>query len=533
MNVKNIVLLLLLVFAGTVGAQKAGDKPRLVVGIMVDGLQDQHIRLLWDRFDGNGFRKIASQGAGFERMACNMISSGNASDITSLTTGTVPYYHGVISNVVYNRYSGLYESVFQDRSATGIETELTLSGRNILSTTFVDQLMLANPGQSKSYAIALNAEDAIAMGGHAATSVVWIDDENMKWSGSSYYNGKMPWQALEMNISGGFQRYTNRVWGPLYPPRTYQAALYNTNVKSFEYLPTNKRRERGNRTILKTTPSANALVADLGLKIIREERLGTDNYPDVMMLQFTVRTPKETYFSLQSMEKEDMYLQLDRELQFLIQRIETAVGADQVLFFIYGNQTSTYAPEELKAGNISAGYFNANRSMALLNSYLMAIYGHEKWIEGYYGKHIYLNRKKIEEKSINYNEFYKSVTEFIVQFEGVQSAHNYMELMNTAADPASEMAKVRNSSHRKTAGDIIITLMPGWIELDDNSNPVGESNELISHIPFYFYGWKVVPQQITTRHQITDIAPTLCRILGVAAPNANIGSAMDIQLKTH
>ena len=41
----------------------AVERPRLVVGIMVDGLQQKHIDLLWNYFDPNGFKKIVGQGA--------------------------------------------------------------------------------------------------------------------------------------------------------------------------------------------------------------------------------------------------------------------------------------------------------------------------------------------------------------------------------------------------------------------------------------------------------------------------------------
>lgn len=509
-------------------SQADQSKPRLVVGIMIDGLQQRHIDQLWTRFEGNGFKKIVSQGANFKRLACNIVASGNTADIVTLGTGTVPYYHGVISNTIYNRNNGMYESVFLDRSKPGIQTDLTVSAKNILATTFVDELMLAGNGKSKSYVVGINPEDAIALGGHASNCVVWIDDADMNWGSTSYYPGRIPWQAMEMNVSGNFQRYVSRVWNPLFVPSTYIAVPMDSVVVPFEYLPSALKNNRFKNTILKTTPSANSLVADLGLRIILEEKLGVDNHPDVMMLQFTVRTPNEKKFSLNSVEKEDMYLRLDRELQFLMQKVESAVGLQNVLFYVYGNQTATYSPEELKAKNISAGYFNANRSMALLNSYLMALYGQEKWIQGYYGKNIFLNRKKIEERNISFTEFQKVVSEFIVEFEGVQSAHSYIQLMNLAPNPASDIARVRNSVHRKTAGDIIITLMPGWLELDDFSHPVGESNDLISYIPFYMYGWKVQKQVVQTAYQITDVASTLSRFLQIPYPNANLGTPMEL-----
>jgi hypothetical protein len=527
-NVTNVVKKYILLISFLFFTLVTFSQPRLMVGIMVDGLQQRHLDQLWTRFDANGFKKLAGEGAKFERLACNIVSAGNATDITTLLTGTVPYYHGIVSTNVYDRSTDRMSSVFSDKSQSGIETNLKLSAKNMRANSIVDELVLANQGNSKSFAIGINPEDVIAMGGHASNGVVWMDDVFMKWCSTDYYKGGMPWQALDMNSTGGFQRIVDRTWQPLYAPNFYIAALNEKNAKTFEYKVTQMKSPKSSVSILKTTPSANSLVAELALRVFREEKLGTDKFTDALMLQFTVRTPFEKKLSVQSLEKEDMYLRLDNELQFMMQKIESAIGKENVLIVLYGNQTSSYSPEELKENNIYAGYFNANRSMALLSSYLMAIYGPEKWIEGYYAKHIYLNKPLIEEKNIDFKELQEVAKEFLLEFEGVQSAYSFSQLMNIAAGSETEMAKIRNSSHKNSAGDIILTLMPGWLEVDDNATSVGETDALVSYLPLYFYGWKIAQQTITSKHQITDIAPTLSDILQIAYPNATIGNSIKI-----
>ncbi len=495
---------------------------------MIDGLQQKHVEQLSDRFSSGGLKKLTSQGAAFSRIACNIVSAGNAPDIATLTSGTVPYYHGVVSNQVYNRFTGEIESVFHDQSHSGIETHLKLSAKNFRATTFIDELMIANQGKSKSYAIGLHAEDVIALGGHTSNGVVWMDDVFLKWSSTAYYSGGLPWQALDMNANGAFQRIAERTWQPLYATNTYLAALNERNPKSFEYKTLTKKSSRVPATILKSTPSANALVAELALRVFQEENLGMDNFTDALMLQFSVRTPNEKRFSLQTLEKEDMYLRLDIELQFLMQKIENKIGTDKVLFVLFGNQSNSYSPEELQEHHIHAGYFNANRSMALLSSYLMAIYGQEKWINGYYGKQIFLNKKIIEEKGVDFRVMQETAKDFILEFEGVQSAYSFSQLMNIGANPGTEMARLRNSTHKNTAGDIILTLMPGWLEVDDRSNPVGESSALVSYLPVWFYGAKIPQQLVTRQYQITDIAPTISKILNIPYTNANLGQPIEL-----
>jgi hypothetical protein len=513
-----------LFFCISVSAQPSSvERPRLVVGIMVDGLQQKHIDLLWNYFDPNGFKKIVGQGANCRNVSYNIVSSGNAADIATVMTGSTPYYTGIVGNYYYNRITDKIQSIIQDDNQFGIGTKQTLSAHYLLSSTIGDEIMLANPDKSKSYAVALGAEEAIMLGGHTAKSVAWIDDVNYKWVSTGYYSEELFHWADEMNVNGTFQNYMARKWGPLFNISTYLSKPNREDKKwGFYYDPTTKKSKNSQSSILKTTPSGNGLVAELGLKILEQEKLGTDIYPDILLLQFTVRTPFEKTTSLQSAEKEDIYLRLDKDIQNILQKIDVKVGLDRTLVFMFGNQTQVHSPNELGENKIPAGYFNADRSLALLSTYLMAIYGQEKWISGYYGKNIFLNKEKIHEKKLNYTDFQKTVAEFMMEFEGIQAAFPSSQVMNMVGNSSSE-SRLRNSTNKNCIGDIIITLLPGWIEVDNKGNSVGESNAIVSYTPVYFYGWKIKPQTISASYQTTDIAPTIARILDIPMPNACIG----------
>ena len=500
------------------------EHPRLVVGIMIDGLQQKHIDQLWNYFDPNGFKKLIGQGANLRNVSYNIVSAGNASDIATVMTGTTPFYNGITGNYFYNRTEDEVQSIIQDDDQVGIGTNQTLSAHKLMTSTIGDEIMLAFPGKSKSYAVALSAEEAIMLGGHTAKSVAWIDDVNMKWITTGYYTNGLSHWADEMNVNGVFKNYVARTWGPLYNINTYLSKPNREDKKwGFFYDPTTKQSKNLQASILKRTPSGNGLVTELGMKILEEEQLGKDNYPDILMLEYSVRTPFEKTSALQSAEKEDIYLRLDKEIQTVLQKIDVKVGLDKTLVFVFGNQTAVHSPTELGDNKIPAGYFNADRSLALLSSYLMALYGQERWISGYYGKNIFLNKEKIAAKKLNFADFQKTVAEFLMDFDGIQSATPASQILSMGGNSNSEMARLRNSTNKNCVGDIIITLMPGWQEVDSKNNPVGESNAIVSYTPVYFYGWKIKLQTVSTSYQTTDIAPTISRILDIPMPNANIG----------
>lgn len=500
----------------------AAAKPRLLIGIFIDGLQQKHIDLLWNYFDPNGLKKIISQGANCRNVSYNIVSGGNASDIASVITGTTPYYNGVSGNYFYNRAEEEIQSIIQDDDQFGIGTKQTLSAHKLLSSSITDEIMLANAGKSKTYAIALNAEEAIMLGGHTAKSVCWIDDQNLKWISTGYYSEGLSRWADEMNVST-FNNYTSRTWGPLYNINTYLNKPTHEDKKwGFYYDPKSLKSKNNQATILKNTPAVNNLVSDLAIKTLVEEHLGLNLNPDVLMLNFTVKVPNEKTQTMNSAEKEDIYLRLDKDIQNLLQKIDINVGLDKTLIFVFGNQTPLHTPTELGENKIPAGYFNADRTMALLSSYLMAIYGTEKWILGYYAKNIYLNKEKLIQKKINITEFQNTVIEFLQDFEGIRSAYSSTQILQND-NSEGELYRIQQSSSKKIMGDVVFTLMPGWFEVDARSNFVGESNALMAYTPVYFYGWKIKSQIISTSYQAIDIAPTILRIMDTAMPNACIG----------
>ena len=500
------------------------EKPRLVVGIMVDGLQQRHLEQLWNYFDTNGFKRLVGKGINFKNLNYNIVSAGNTADIATIMTGTVPYYHGIVGNYFYNKNSGEIESIIQDNQEIGIGTKLQYSAHNMLSSSILDELVMESHRNSKTYAIGINAEETIMLGGHSAQSVAWIDDVFMKWITTGYYQDGLHSKADEMNVNGEFKNLVDRNWQPMFSTNTYLSAQgKNSSKKAFEYKPTDRQTKNSSVSILKNTPSANSLVAELGLKVLQQENLGMDNYTDMLLLQFTVRVPNEKYFSLKTIEKEDIYYRLDKEIQYLLQKIDNQVGMDRTLVFMFGNQTEVHTPSELGENKIPSGYFNASRSMALVNTYLMALYGQEKWIEGYYGKNIFLNKRKIEEKKLDLNQIQTALANFMLEFEGIQSAFTSTQLNGISGNSSSEIARLRNSTSKNSMGDVVFTLLPGWLEVDDKMNPVGESNAIMANTAFYLYGSKLPTKTIINAYNITDIAPTLSRLLNIPFPNACIG----------
>jgi hypothetical protein len=108
--------------------------------------------------------------------------------------------------------------------------------------------------------------------------------------------------------------------------------------------------------------------------------------------------------------------------------------------------------------NLNVNHFNVDRAAALIGTYLMAIHGHERWVDGGYGPFIYLNRMLIEKKRMSLEAIQRQVANFLMDFEGIQVAYPIHEAI-TSDD--------KSSIYRKHAGDVYFRLQDNWL-LDNN-----------------------------------------------------------------
>ena len=84
---------------------------------------------------------------------------------------------------------------------------------------------------------------------------------------------------------------------------------------------------------------------------------------------------------------------------------------------------------------------------------------HERWVDGGYGQSIYLNRTLIEQKRLSLETLQRQVANFLMDFEGIQSAVPQYELW-TIPSLASTLSK-------KHIGDVVFSLQPGWQLMQD------------------------------------------------------------------
>ena len=151
------ILLVSLIFLNFTEEKKTPEKPKLVIGIVVDQMRYDYLTRYYNRFGNDGFKLLLNEGYSLENAHFNYIPTYTAVGHTSIYTGTTPDQHGIIGNNWYDKF--LKKSIYcvDDFNFTSVGTDTNYGQKSpyrLTTTTVTDQLLLAQNMRGKSIGIA-------------------------------------------------------------------------------------------------------------------------------------------------------------------------------------------------------------------------------------------------------------------------------------------------------------------------------------------------------------------------------------------
>lgn len=492
------------------------DTPKLVIGITIDQLRGDYLELFNQSFSEKGFKRLLSEGLVYSNVSFDFPNINAASSLATIYTGTNPFYHGIIGKTKFSSDKNTESPIFEDNSFLGNYTKEKLSPAALRVSTFVDELKAASSNYSQAYSFAPNSFQALITGGHRANGVYWLEDFTGKWATSTYYKD-FHWTVDFQNRNNLYSNQLESIrWQILLSADRYNRFPYSSEFRYLDYAW--KQNTPSAYSQLKETPLANENITQTAIQLMLKTDMGKHSYPDFLAINYYAGNYTPAKAGDYSIEQQDIYARLDKDITTLLDEVEKNIGLSNTLIFITstGYYNSDYSDDTVK----QSGVFYTNRCEALLNMYLMAIYGKEQWVEKYYDQQIYLNRKLIESKNINLVEIQDKAAEFVVQFTGVQDATTSIKLLNGEAN--ANMAAYRDMLSKELSGDIILEIQPGYQIVDEKSpvqtNKVQREDAVVS--PVIFFGYGIKPEKIKRTIKATEIAPTISKVLRIRSPNA-------------
>ena len=201
---------LLIIVSLIATANFAQDKPKLVVGIVVDQMKMEYLYRFSNDFSENGFKRLMNQGYTFHNTHYNYMPTYTAPGHASVYTGTTPAVHGIVGNEWFNKATGKEMYCTDDETVSTIgddsDKEGKMSPRNLQSSTITDELKLSTNFKGKVIGISIKDRGAILPAGHFADWAFWYSKTGAFIS-STYYGEKLPDWATKFNTEKNYLKY--------------------------------------------------------------------------------------------------------------------------------------------------------------------------------------------------------------------------------------------------------------------------------------------------------------------------------------
>jgi predicted AlkP superfamily pyrophosphatase or phosphodiesterase len=507
---------------------------KLVVGIVVDQMRYDYLNRFDDSFGEDGFKRIREKGTEFTYAHFNYMPTVTAAGHSSVYTGSVPYYHGIIGNEWYDKNLNREVYCTEDTtvSSIGVEgDEGKMSPRNLLSNTITDQLKLYSSGHSKVFSICIKDRGAILPGGHSADGAFWYSYSTGKFISSSYYYKTLPEWVVKFNDKQYPDKYLQQDWDLSLSVDRYDISskdeaewegdMFNEGKTSFPH--SLKKIDPAYRySTLMYTPFGNQLLLELAKETIVNENLGKGKYADFLAVSFSSTDFIGHAYGPNSVEVQDTYIKLDRQIAELLSFLDENIGKDNYILFLTADHGASEAHGFLKTIKQPSGEVNRTAVMDSIKKLISSDFKAEGIIKGYSDNHIYFDYDVLKRNNLDRIDIENKTAFYLGTVPGIKNVYTRTEL-NKQQPGREKRSYVLNGFNNKRSGDVVYEFSSGYHEVTGNTATHNTTYSYDTHVPVLFYGSGVPAKKINLPVFITDIAPTVAGLLGITEPRDCIG----------
>lgn len=536
MKTRKVYLLPLIIFGIALQAQV--KTPKLVVGIVVDQMRYDYIYRYWNKYGDDGFKRLVGNGYFCKNTNYNYVPTYTAPGHTSIYTGTTPATHGIISNEWYVRDGNRVVYCAEDPSVKTVGSSSAaglMSPKNMLTTTMGDELRIASLKKSKVIGVALKDRSAIMPAGHSANGAYWFDGSSGNFITSTHYMNELPKWVNDFNAQQLAKNYLAKGWNTLLSADQYTESLPDDN--QYESAPNKKEKpvfpyqyndfiEKNSFDIIRATPWGNTITKDMAIAALKGEQLGKDENTDMLCISFSSTDYVGHYYGPKSMEVEDVYLKLDKELSELLKTLDAEVGSSNYVLFLTADHGACDVPAFLNDMKIPGGYVGVDYIEKQLKAHLQNLYG-DSLVLKLNDQHFYLNDAAIYARKLNKAEIENTCVDFVRKFDGIAEAYSGETLRNNDFKEGSFKHLLQKGYNHKRSGDVVISFQPAWVNFGHTGTTHGAEFTYDTHVPLIFYGDGIAKGSTVRNVNIVDIAPTVCMLLNIPFPNGCSGKPIE------
>jgi predicted AlkP superfamily pyrophosphatase or phosphodiesterase len=516
---------------------QAQERPKLVVGIVVDQMKMEYLYRFSDDFSTNGFKRLMNNGYTFQNMHFNYMPTYTAPGHASIYSGTTPNTHGIVSNEWFSRKLGKEMYCTDDASVNtvgdGTKEEGEMSPKNLLTTTITDELRMGTNFQGKVIGLSLKDRGAILPAGHFANWAFWFSKTGAFIS-SSFYGEKLPDWVQKFNDEKHYMPYINKGWD-LYKSKAtyneslednnpYEGKLYNSVAPVFPY-DLKGMYAKNDAGVIRSTPFGNDLLAEFAMKAIEKEELGKDDITDFLTVSFSSTDYVGHLLGPRSIELQDTYLRLDQTIADFLKYLDKTVGKDNYLLFLTADHAGAENVNYLKDHKYNVNSISPKDIRNNLKDFSMKTFG-DDLVLNYSNFNLFFNKEIIESKGLDLVKVKEAFKSYLMTQDYVKRVYTEDEILNSTGNDyfLNFIAKGYDVTQN---GDLVILDKPGYIEYQGTGTSHGTTYSYDTHVPAIFYGWHIKKGESFNKKVITQIAPTIAQKIKISFPNGTDANVLE------
>lgn len=535
---QRVILALLILIHAPVRAQS--KPPRLVVGIVVDQMRQEYLYRFESKFSPQGFKRLMGEGFMLRNAHYNYIPTETGPGHASVYTGTTPAVHGIIANDWYDK--GIRKAVNcvgdANQKPVGTATGGAVSPQRLSVTTITDELEIFTQRRAKVIGISLKDRGAVLPAGHNPDGAYWFDAMSGNFITSTYYKAALPVWVDQFNARKLPEKYITQEWTTALPVDQYKESgpddsPYETRLRgkersTFPYKLADLRKLNGEYELVLSTPFGNDLVAEMAKAALEGEELGKDAVPDFLAISFSSTDRIGHAMGPNSVEIEDTYVRLDRQLADLLTALDEKVGKNEYTVFLTADHGVADVPQYMKDLKMPGGYFRPSYVEVGLNEFLATYFPGKKIVESVSTDQVYLNHAAFgtEPRSAGVDLMIATqlIEQYLLNTEGVAQVFTRSAIQQSAFQESGMKGNVVRGFHPKRSGDLMFVLESGWLAWGGVTGSThGSGYTYDTHVPIVFYGAGIKPGTSVVPYEITDIAPTLAMLMQIRLPSGATG----------
>lgn len=499
------------------------DPVPLVVVIVVDQLRADLPLQIPDVASSSGFGRFLSHGVVYKDAQYEHPFTLTAAGHATVFTGAHPSRHGIVGNRWYSHSERRVVDAVADAEYRTFGADTGSSPRQLRTTTFGDELILASAGQSKVIAVSGKARSAVLPGGRLGKAF-WYEPKAKGFTTSTYYYASPPKWLADRNRQ--ILQQVPSIWTPLQPEVSNAKAAKGKVPPLPESLGRDFPHHLGSPGSslffenVGNSPFLDEITLQFAEALIETEKLGSDRYPDLLAISLSATDWIGHTFGPDSPEALDNLIRLDRALGKFFAALDARLGRDRYLVVLTADHGAASAPEYRARFGLTAYRLGLHDIVKRVNEQLRSHYAiQENLIEAATSPFIYLNLAALETHRLERREVASRVASLIAREPGIARVIPTDSNELASADPF--MALLRRGIDAERSGELIVVQEPSIFLLDDakvHAATHGSPYRYDRHVPIMIFGADLKACEVARRVAPTAIAPTLAAYLQIPMP---------------